>query len=82
MIFCVHSYGVDVIVDCPKPMIVTELIKDANNGFAFVRFGDKRDRDAAFKDVCQGEIRFRGKIVSSKVIKPGFWPCESTRRYY
>jgi hypothetical protein len=71
-----------VVVDCPKPIIVTELIKGPNNGFAFVRFADRRDRDKALKDVQNGNFQFHGKTVTGKDIIPSFWPRESTRRYY
>lgn len=71
-----------MFVNCPKPLVVTQLIKDENDGFGFVRFEDRRDRDAALRDVHEGKIVFRGKQVTGKEIVPGYWPKESTRRYY
>lgn len=63
-------------------MVVTQQIKDENDGVAFIRFEDRRDRDAALRDVTEGKIVFRGKIITGKEIIPGYWPREGTRRYY
>ena len=69
-------------MNCPKPLVVAQQIKDENDGVAFIRFEDRRDRDAALQDANAGKIAVRGKVVSGKDIVPGYWPRENTRRDY
>jgi hypothetical protein len=69
-------------VSCPKPLIVTQQTKDPNCGFAFIRFRDTRDREAAFTEVTEGRIQFNQQSIKGKILLPSFWPREETRRYY
>lgn len=77
-----ERFGKITDVHCPKPIIVTQQVKDANIGHAFVRFEDVRDRDAAVKAYNGGEITFGEPTVKAKPLVPSFWPTEKTRRFY
>lgn len=77
-----HSFGTVVDVSCPKPLVVTQQTKDANSGFAFVRFSDVRDRTKAFQAIQAGRVRFDGQEIKGKELLPSFWPTEQSRRYY
>lgn len=78
----VLRYGELSEVTCPKPVIVTQQTGLPNNGNAIIRFKDKRDLDAAQKDIAEGIVIFHGKTVHADVVPPRFWPSEKTRRYY
>jgi len=77
-----EKFGKITAVNCPKPIVVTQQIKDPNIGYAFVRFEDKRDREVALKAFNAGEISFHDSKVSVKPLVPAFWPTEQTRRFY
>ena len=69
-------------VNCPKPLVVTQQIKDSNDGFAFVRFEDPRDRKVALQELEKGAVKLDGQVIRGKEVAPQFWPTEQTRRFY
>eukprot|EP01038_Epipyxis_sp_PR26KG_P007482 gene7482-10197_t len=77
-----EKYGEIGDISCPKPLQVNERISHPNNGFAFVRYFDKRNADAALTDIYRGAVVFDGSSVKGELLMPLNWPTESTRRYY
>lgn len=75
-------YGKLGAVTCPTPMLILEFTGDPNDGFAFVRYEDKRDLDRAFGAIERGDVVIDGFTVTGKVIPPRFWPNDKSRRYY
>ena len=80
-------------VYCPKTLNVVERnIKQVaaaengetwhNEGFAYVRFGDRRDYLRALRSVEEGRVVVDGAVVSGDSITPFSWPTDRTRRYF
>lgn len=76
------QYGDIGVVQCPKPLIVTQQTKDANMGHAFVRFKDIRDLRKTLDAMCDDQIEVDGCVLKGEIVPPQHWPTEKTRRYY
>ena len=75
-------YGELGVVYCPRPLHVTLRTTDANQGFAFIRFKDKRDLEVALADVKAGKLIVDGQVLTGDYLVPSFWPTDKTRRYF
>jgi len=80
-------------VYCPKTLNVIERNQRQNaaaevgltwhnEGFAYVRYSDRRDYTRALKAVTEGKVVIDGATVTGDYITPFSWPTDRTRRYW
>jgi hypothetical protein len=82
VVLVLYRYGELGDVSCPRSVVVTEQTTDANQGFAFVRFKDRRDLAKAAGDMADKLLTVGEHVLDGEIVPPRHWPNDKTRRYY